>query len=182
MKVQSARRPEWERVLARRFVARRIDTQEYHGYVTLLAIDEVSEPLLVSFEGQQVCIVDGGYRWVQHFPDAAHYALLAAFDECGELVQWYIDIVGSVRVDECGVPCYEDLYLDIVISAQGATLLLDVAELDEALRQGAVTPGQYDMAWHQASVLLDALEADLFPLLWLSDAHRVLLEEAMETG
>jgi hypothetical protein len=182
MKVRSAERPEWERVLARRFVARRIDTQEYRGYVTLLSIDKVSEPLWVSFEGQKVCIVDCGYRWVQHFPDNAHYALLAAFDECGELVQWYIDIVGGVRVDERGVPWYEDLYLDIVISPQGGTLLLDVAELDEALRQGAVTPGQYDMAWRQASVLLDALEADLFPLLWFSDAHRVLLEEAIGAG
>jgi predicted RNA-binding protein associated with RNAse of E/G family len=182
MNVRSAERPDWERVVARRFLARRIDSREYHGYVTLLCIDQVSEPLLVDFAGQSVCIVDRGYRWVQHFPDNARYTLLAAFDERGELVQWYIDLVGRTGVDERGVPWYEDLYLDIVISPQGAVLLLDVVELDEALRQGEVTAGQYDAVWRQASVLLDALEADVFPLLWLSDTHRRLLEERMEAG
>lgn len=181
MRVRSAERPGWERVLARRFIARRIDTQEYRGYVTLLRIDEVSEPLSVCFEDQEVCIVDCGYTWVQHFPDNAHYALLAAFDEHGELVQWYIDIVGRVGVDERGIPWYEDLYLDIVIAPQGGMLLLDVAELDEALRQGKVTHNEYNVAWREASILLDALEADLFPLLWLSDSHRALLLEAIET-
>lgn len=182
MHIRSARRADWERVVARRFVAQRIDTQEYHGYVTLLCLDQVSEPLLVDFAGQAVCVVDSGYRWVQHFPDDAPYALLAAFDEHGELVQWYIDIVGRVGVDAHGVPWYEDLYLDIVISPQGATQLLDVAELDEALRRGAVTPAQYDRAWRQASSVLDALEADLFPLLWVSDVHRALLEESIGAG
>lgn len=182
MRVRSAARPDWERVLARRFVARRIDTREYRGYVTLLCIGEVSEPLTVSFESQRVCILDSGYQWVQHFPDNAHHTLLAAFDERGELVQWYLDIVGRMGIDERGVPWYEDLYLDIVISPQGATVLLDVAELDEALQRGAVTQSQYDLAWREASIVLDALEADLFPLLWLSDVHRLLLAGAFSSG
>jgi predicted RNA-binding protein associated with RNAse of E/G family len=180
MKIRSAERPDWERVRARRFVARRIDTPEYRGYVTLLRIDEVSEPLSVAFGDQRVCIVDRGYSWLQHFPDNAHYALLTAFDERGELVQWYIDIVGRMGVDERGVPWYEDLYLDIVISPQGELLLLDVEELDAALRLGEVTPSQYNFAWRQASSVLDALEADRFPLLWLSEAHRELLGAALE--
>ena len=177
MKIRSAGRSDWERILARRFAVKRINTPEYHGSATLLRIDEVSEPLYVTFGEQRICIVDRGYDWLQHFPDGAHYALLAAFDERGELVQWYIDVVGRVGVDERGVPWYEDLYLDIVISPQGETLLLDVDELDEALRQGEVPQSQYNFAWHEASVLLDALEADMFPLLWLSESHRALLEE-----
>jgi predicted RNA-binding protein associated with RNAse of E/G family len=83
-------------------------------------------------------------------------------------------------VDERGVPCYEDLYLDIVISPEGETLLLDVDELDEALRLGEITQSQYDFAWHEASALLDALEADLFPLLWLSESHHALLEKEID--
>lgn len=177
MKIKSAERPDWKRVLARRFAVRRFDTPEYHGYTTLLRIDEVTEPLYTTFGGQQVCIADRGYDWLQHFPDGEHYALLAAFDEHGELTQWYIDIVGRMGVDERGVPWYEDLYLDIVISPQGETLLLDVDELDEALRQGRVTQSHYDFAWREASVLLDALEEDMLPLLWLSAAHRALMEE-----
>lgn len=182
MKTRSADRLDWERVLARRFAVKRIDSREYHGYVTLLRMDAVSEPLYVTFGQQQVCIADRGYDWLQHFPDDARYVLLAAFDERGELVQWYIDIVGRVGVDERGVPWYEDLYLDIVVSPEGETLLLDVDELDEALQRGEVTQSQYDFAWRQASALLDALEADLFPLLWLGEAHRQQLEEAIADG
>lgn len=172
MKKKSAARLHWPRVLARRFVVQRIDSDTYHGYVTLLRLDEVSEPLYVAFGQERVCIVDSGYDWVQHFPDGAPYVVLAAFDERGELVQWYIDIVEGTGVDESGVPWYNDLYLDIVVSPLGETLLLDEDELDEALRLGKVTSAQYDFAWRQASVLLDALELDLFPLLWLSDVHR----------
>ncbi len=177
MKTRSADRADWQRILARRFAVKRIDTPEYHGYVTLLRIDDVTEPLYATFGEQQVRIVDRGYDWLQHFPDGAQYALLAAFDEHGELVQWYIDIVGHMGVDERGVPWYEDLYLNIVISPEGETLLLDVDELDMALRQGQVTQSQYDFAWRAASTILDALEMDLFPLLWLSESHRALLEE-----
>ena len=182
MKIKSADRPDWQRVVARRFVVQRIDSPNYRGYVTLLRLDEVREPFYVNFGQEQVCIADAGYDWVQHFPDGAPYVLLAAFNECGELVQWYIDIVEYTGVDESGVPWYADLYLDIVVSPTGETLLLDVEELDEALRRGRITQEQYDFAWRQASSLLDALELDLFPLLWLSDVHREQLAKAINAG
>lgn len=182
MKIKSAERADWSIVRARRFIARRIDSPAYHGYVTLLRIEEVSEPFYVNFGQERVCIADCGYDWIQHFPDGAPYVLLAAFDERGTLVQWYIDIVASTGVDERGIPWYEDLYLDIVVSPSGETLLLDVTELDDALHQGKVTQAQYDFAWRQASVLLDALEMDLFPQLWLSDVHREQLAVAIEAN
>lgn len=179
MKIKSADRSNWQRILAKRFAVKRIDTPDYHGYVTLLHIDDVVEPLYVTFGEQRVCIMDRGYDWVQHFPDGVRHVLLSAFDEHGELVQWYIDVIGRMGLDERGVPWWEDLYLDIVVSPEGETLLLDVDELDEALRQGVVTPGEYDSAWREASTLLTALEVDLFPLLWLSDGHRVLFTEEL---
>lgn len=171
MRLKTAERSDWQRILAKRFVARRIETPEYRGYVSLLHIDEIEEPLYVVFEEERVLIADCGYDWLQHFPDGAHYVLLAAFDERGELVQWYIDIIGSMGVDERGIPWYDDLYLDIVISSGGKTLLLDVGELDEALRRGEVTAAAYNFAWREASTILDALEEDLFPLLWLSEMY-----------
>lgn len=182
MRTKSAERLDWQRVLARRFVAQRIDSASYHGYATLLRLEDVREPLYVNFGQERICIADRGYDWVQQFPDGAPYVVLAAFDERGELVQWYIDIVESTGVDERGIPWYKDLYLDIVISPLGETQLLDVDELDEALRLGEITRGQYDFAWRQASALLDALELDLFPLIWLSDVHRERLAAAITTG
>ena len=179
MKIKSSERLDWSRVLARRFIAQRIDAPDYHGYVTLLHLDEVREPLYVTFGQERVCIADSGYAWVQHVPDGTPYVQLAAFDERGELVQWYLDIVARTGVDERGVPWYEDLYLDIVVSPSGETLLLDVDELDQALERGDISSAQYDFAWRQASSLLDALELDLFPLLWLSDIHYEQLRAAI---
>lgn len=182
MRLRTADRTGWRRVLAKRFVARRIDTPDYHGYVSLLRIDEIEEPLSVIFEEERVLIADCGYDWLQHFPDGAHYVLLAAFDERGELVQWYIDIIGGMGVDERGIPWYDDLYLDIVISSEGKMLLLDVEELDEALQQGEVTSAAYNFAWREASTILTALEEDLFPLLWLGERHRKQLSADMKNA
>jgi predicted RNA-binding protein associated with RNAse of E/G family len=108
--------------------------------------------------------------------------LLAAFDAQGELVQWYIDIVGGMGIDERGIPWYYDLYLDIVISPEGETLLLDVDELDEALQRKEVNQDEYNFAWREADTLLTALEEDMFPLLWLSEMHREYLEKELEQG
>lgn len=180
MKIKSADRSGWSRVLTKRFAVKRVDTPDYHGYITLLHIDDIAEPLYVPFGEQRVCIVNCGYDWVQHFPDGARYVLLSAFDEQGALVQWYIDIIGRMGLDTRGVPWWEDLYLDIVVSPEGETLLLDVDELDEALRQGVVTHSEYDLAWREADTLLTSLEADLFPLLWLSDEHHALLAEEIK--
>lgn len=179
MKRKSAAHLDWERFQKRRFVVQRIDSADYHGYVVLLRLDQVSEPFFVNFGQERVCIADRGYDWVQHFPDGEHFVLLSAFNEHGELVQWYIDIVESMGVDERGIPWYQDLYLDIVVAPNGETLLLDVDELDDALRQGKITSGQYNFAWQQASALLDALETDLFRLLWLCDVHREQLVAAL---
>jgi len=181
MKIKSADLLDWSRVLARSFVVKRIESQEYRGYVTLLRFDEVAEPLYKHAQAAEprVCLVDRGYTWLRHFPDGAHYTLLTAFDESGELVEWYIDVVGRVGIDEHGIPWYEDLYLDIVVSPTGETLLLYSDELDEALRLGEVTQSEYSFAWREASTLLDALEADMLPLLWLGEPHRALLDAEM---
>jgi predicted RNA-binding protein associated with RNAse of E/G family len=182
MKHKTADRPTWERVLAKRFVVSRIDTPEYHGYVTLLHIDAVAEPLYATFGQQQICIADSGYDWLQHFPDGQHYTLLTAFDRSGELVQWYIDICKRLGIDERGIPWYDDLYLDIVLTPEGETLLLDVDELDEALRAGQVTQMEYNFAWRETTNLLTALEAEMFPLLWLSEAHHMQLLAEIAKG
>lgn len=182
MRTRFADRADWQRVLAKRFIVRRIDSSRYHGYATLLRFDEIAEPLDVVFAQQQVRIIDRGYTWLQHFPDGAHYVLLAAFDAQGELVQWYIDVVGGMGIDERGIPWYYDLYLDIVIAPTGETLLLDVDELDEALERKEVSQDEYNFAWREANTLLTALEEDMFPLLWLSEMHREELEKELEQG
>ena len=67
---------------------------------------------------------------------------------------------------------YDDLYLDLDISPDGEITLLDVDELDAALRDGEVTALEYELAWREANSLMTVIEEDVFPLLWTSDTYR----------
>ncbi len=67
------------------------------------------------------------------------------------------------NVDAQGVLWYDDLYLDLDISPDGEITLLDVDELDAALRDGEVTALEYELAWREANSLMTAIEEDMFP-------------------
>ncbi len=171
MKRKRADRADWKRITRSRFRMTRVNAKEYSGYITLLHMDEVEEPLSIELQDQKIYIADRDLSWLQHFPEGAHYTLTTMFNADGEVIQWYIDICWQLGVDEDGVPWYDDLYLDIVVTPDGEIILLDVEELDEALREGKISPLAYDFAWQEADALMLAIEEDMFPLLWLSETH-----------
>lgn len=84
-------RSDWKRVLARQYAQSYIGSDDFKGYVTLLRIVKVSEPLFVNYEGKQICIVDDGYQWLQQFPSGKNHSVTTMFDAKGHIVQWYID-------------------------------------------------------------------------------------------
>ena len=89
-------------------------------------------------------------------------------------MRWYVDICKPYFLD-ADMLYYDDLYLDLDISPEGRIGVLDADELDDALQKGEVTSAEYDLTWRVASSLMDAIEEDQFPLLWLGDAHREML-------
>lgn len=175
MKKKRADRADWARITKRRFVMKYIDVPDFRGYVSLLCIDAVRDPLIVNFMGEMVRIADKGYTWVQHFPQEANYTLTSNFDQAGTFVRGYVDICKPAMLDTTGVLWYDDLYLDLDIAPSGKIDILDADELDEALRDGNIGPIDYDIAWREVSTLITAIEEDLFPVLWLSEAHREML-------
>lgn len=168
MKRKQADRPHWQRILRRRFTVTRLDTPAFQGYVTLLRLIEVRQPLWVPFGARRLCVADHGYCWLQHFPEGAHYTLTTMLDAEGQVVQWYFDLCKAHGVDERGIPWYDDLYLDVIAVPSGEVELIDVADLDEARRQGLLTPADYDLAWREANHLLAAVRAGDLRLLALS--------------
>ena len=175
MKRKCADRADWQRVTKKRFAMMHMDRYEFKGFVTIFCIDAVREPLWKTLSGERVCLADVGYVWTQHFPQGQHYAITSVFDEQGEFVRGYIDICKSHFLNERGVPCYDDLYLDLDVSPVGEVALLDVDELDTALQEDAITGLEYELAWREANSLTTAIEADAFPLLWLSLMHKAEL-------
>ena len=170
-----ADRADWRRVTGRRFSVSRHETAEFTGYLTLLCIDEVREPLYLEEGALRVCVADCGFSWLQHFPAGTNYTLTTMFDAQGGVVQWYIDICRSHGVDERGIPWFDDLYLDIVVTPGGRVQLLDAEELDEALHTGAISQEDYAFARGAARAVLTALDRGEFPLLQLSPRHRAEL-------
>ncbi|HEX4208494.1 MAG TPA: DUF402 domain-containing protein [Ktedonobacteraceae bacterium] len=171
MKRKRADRIDWQRVTRRRFAQTHIDDTVFQGHVTLFCIDEVTAPLFRAPDGQQICLAAAGYKWLQHFPRGSRYTLTTIFDQHHEIVRWYIDICNRHYLDAQGVLWYEDLYLDIDVALDGSAFLLDVDELDEALRLERVSSLEYEIAWREAEKLLYMLEEGEFPLLWQSSEH-----------
>lgn len=176
MKRRSFDRSDWTRVTASRFHVTYLETPEYTGYITLFAMDEVATPFYAQTAGEPTVLADSGFSWLQHFPRGARHTVTTMFDAMGKVVQWYIDICGGHGVDERGVPWFDDLYLDIVVTPAGQVALLDADELDQALRDGRISRRDHEAAWTEARLLMDMIVRGAMPLLALSIAHRRLFQ------
>ncbi|MBS4218783.1 DUF402 domain-containing protein [Bacillus sp. FJAT-49711] len=167
-------RSEWKRVLKRQYSQTFLDTKEFKGYVTLLKVHKVREPLFVKYVEKTVCIVDDGYIWLQHFPAEEHYSLTTMFDSEGKVVQWYVDICLECGLEN-NVPWMDDLFLDIIILPTGEVIEKDADELDEALSKGMIDESQYKIAWKEANRLLKLIDNNDFDLIKLSKPHKDML-------
>ena len=146
MVLKDMRRSDWSRIRSRRYVSRPCRFHGREGRVSLLVMDEVSEPLIVRDAGEELNIVEQGYAWVQIALRELPFWLTAMFDGRGELLQIYFDITGGNRFDDPENPTFEDMYLDIVVNSRGELYVLDRDELDAALTAGAITQAQHDRA------------------------------------
>ena len=182
MTYKRADRPGWPRLRARRFVCQRIGDANVSGYVTLLHMLEVAEPLWVTHHDQRVCIADANYSWLQIFPEGASYTHTTMFDAEGQPVQDYIDLVAEQGVTDDGVPWYDDLYLDITWITESSPLLLDQEELEAAHAIGAITQEQYDLARGEAARLLVALTLGDFRLPEIARACYPALRAALDAA
>jgi predicted RNA-binding protein associated with RNAse of E/G family len=175
LKRKIATLPEWPSATAKRFAVTALAEPGLTGYVALLAFDAIDPPGRLAYGDQQLLIADNGYCWLQYYPRDAHHTLTATFDESDRFVYWYIDIVKAHGLGDDGIPWYDDLYLDIIILADGAIHVLDADELDEALATQRITPGDWQLAWDETNRLLAALERGPLPAMMLSARHLALL-------
>ena len=135
-------------------------------------------PLTVHYHSRGVLIADAGYSWFQAAVPGARWWLTAMFDECDRLIQIYFDITGGSRFDDPENPTFEDMYLDIVVSADGSIEVVDRDELDEALQSGAITVLQHREAIEACEKLEKFLRENSTAVLdWCSAMQRKLKRE-----
>lgn len=169
-------RSNWKRVIEREYTQSFLDTAKFKGYVTLLKVNRVSEPLFVQYGDKRVCIVDDGYIWLQHFPSEKRFSLTTMFDSKGEIVQWYINICLRNGFEN-DIPWLDDLFLDIVVLPTGEVIQLDGDELEDALKAGIINNALYKMACYEADKIISLIKSNEFELMNLTKIHKELLLE-----
>jgi uncharacterized protein len=174
LKRKNGARDPWPRILERRYEQMDLETPEFTGVVTRLEMMYVRQPLWITSLGQGVCIADVGFVWMHHVPENANHVVTSMFNVHGDLVQHYIDIIWCWDRAANGVPWFDDLYLDVVVSPMGAVELLDEDELEDAFRVGSITLDQHDLAHTEAQAVLETIRSGGFSLLERITSRRLL--------
>ncbi|MEF3301663.1 DUF402 domain-containing protein [Paenibacillus sp. GYB003] len=173
-----ADRTDWGRIVEKEFTVIPVKTIGFSGTVTLVELLKVKEPLYKQYEGRQVCIADNGYKWLQLFPEHAHYTVTAMYDEHNRDVQRVVSICKCQGVSDGGIPWYEDLFLHLVILPSGELYVIDQERLEEAVRGGVLTQEDAELAWKTANHVMDEYRTGSFDLLVVADKHmQALVEE-----
>lgn len=87
------------------------------------------------------------------------------YDENNQLVYWYCDII-DYRLEEVnGEAVYTiiDLLVDVKVYDDGTYEILDMDELEEALRANLITAQQKDMALDKLNSLIELIKENKFP-------------------
>jgi uncharacterized protein len=165
MKRTFADRPNWERVVEKRFKLTYVDDGELDGHLSIIYIDKVKEPLVIDVAEKSLCLVNDGFIWTQYFPRGSNYALTTMFDENRNIIEMYFDVCNGNNISPNGIPFYDDLYLDVVLIPSGEVILLDEDELKVALMQNEITKEQYNLAYLEANKLIEYVKINKLTLL-----------------
>lgn len=149
---------DWKRILEKRYKQTFIENENYKGYISILYIDKVKEPFIVTLDNKKYCLADEGYIWVKYVPEESNYAVLGIYDKDENLIEWYFDVIKGTGITDEGKLYFDDLYLDIVVYPTGEIQLLDEDELEEALNDGIITKEEYDLAYKETKRLMKEIE------------------------
>lgn len=136
----------WKCIKEKSFYQKRLDKGEYHGYLGIIEIKDVSEPQYWKLYNNEINVCDKGYTWIVYLPDDEKICITAIKDSNGFEVLWYIDVIESVFAVEKQVIEYDDMFLDYIVLADGTVIEEDREELEVAYENHIITNNQYNMA------------------------------------
>lgn len=154
------RRREFQRLIRTQLTCRRVALHGFSGIAGLMNILETSGKWTVNSAGGPVTVAAPGYRWLQLAPDSGEWWLTAMYDEHDNVVQYYIDVVRDIYIAHDGEPRFHDLFLDIILTADGTLVLTDRDELDAARAGGNIDSTLYNRALSTADTLLYRLDGN----------------------
>ncbi|KXY31736.1 DUF402 domain-containing protein [Bacillus mycoides] len=152
----------WKRLIEKDYRVKQVED----GMLGILDIKKVREPSYKEYKGKQLCIAGDGYTWMQYFINGENFAITVMLDNQKQLVQYYIDVTKEYKIDERGLPYFDDLYLDVVLLPNGEIYVLDEDELEDAYKIGDVTKEEYELAWNTTKWIIATIKNRKF--YWIS--------------
>ena len=142
------------------------ETEIYSALITFLP---KTRELQTEIGGKQIVLAGDGYKWLMYLPINKCWCLSTYYTPANELVGWYFDISKNNFVDENGMPCIDDIFLDLAISSSGEITTLDADELREALDKKEISIQDYDHAYKVHDQILNSYWSDTGFLARLSE-------------
>ncbi len=144
MNIKDMKRSNWSRCLRKDYVAKNFDLDGYQGQMSLSILRALTAPLTIHYDFGDILIADTDYSWLQIALKDQFFWVTAMFNNHDSLIEIYIDINAGNCFDDPENPCFNDMYLDIVILPDGTVSVLDQDELDEALSGGVISKEAYE--------------------------------------
>lgn len=151
----------WKCILAKELHIKHVDTELLKGHLVLMDVRDITGTQTWEFRGENIVVCDKGMQWLSILPEDDFYGITAMMDEKGTVILWYIDMIAGQGVDTDGIPWFDDLYLDLVIYADGTVVVDDRDELEEALVSGDISRKQYELALETCERLQAGMVGDM---------------------
>lgn len=175
-------RYDWKRVVDKGYAEKYISTSQFTGYVTLLEMNDVAEPLYMTYNGRTVCIANKGYSWLQQFPDEKHFSVTTVFDSSSQIVQWYIDICRENGYCQTNGPWMDDLFLDLIVLPNGEIIEKDIDELEAARGSEIISDEEFALAWAEFDRIKTQVVENSFDILEMTQEHLLIVRGNLEEG
>ena len=131
------------------------------GYSALIEFLPGTREIKDKVSGQAKNLSGNGYKWLIYHPLNECWVLTAIYDPMGNLLQWYFDLSRYNYIDENGIPCRDDIYLDLILLPNGHAITKDAGELQEALDKGVITSCDYNHAYKIRDHILSSKWMDI---------------------
>ena len=161
------------------FTSRCIHVEDiFSGYISYVKADKVKTKIPVDYGQPEICLFDDGYKCLVFLPDNEKWCASAVYNTSNEIIEWYFDMTKENTVDEQGNPFYMDLYLDIAVSPAFKTVVLDEAELKEALERKIITESDYRVAYQTCNKILNEIIPNKDFMVSFFDKYLFLMEQS----
>lgn len=148
MKINYADRRNDKNILDKSFSITDSPNLKFAGKIGLIKLNQVADKFIAKRpDGKADTVIDSGYKILTYFPEKDLFCCSVSFDKENNIVQWYFDILKTNTMCDDGIPCGEDMFLDVVMLPNGEFYTLDEDELGEALNNKLITEKEFHEAY-----------------------------------